>query len=170
VLESPKNYANLAEVMLYANSEAHEKGLTVPHTADDIAEAWKTWVTEGELIWTDEYRRFMYWVPEGFLTDFASIPRVFRWLFDPVGTPWHVAGVLHDYLYSSTTESRADADKAYYWLARAMGTAPLPALLMYVALRIGGWMAYTSNQNTLAREGYGWRFLGGLPSLEEESY
>lgn len=170
MLETPRNYANLAEVMRYANAEALEKGLTVPHSADDIAEAWKTWVTEGELLWSDDNLRFVHFVPEGFLTDFASIPRVFRWLFDPVGTPWHVAGVLHDYLYSSSTGSRAEADKAYYWLARAMGTGAVPALLMYVALRLGGWMAYQSNQNTLAREGYGWRFLGALPTLEDELY
>lgn len=40
-------------------------------------------------------------VPKGFITDFASIPRAFWPLFNPID-PQYVAGALaHDFLYSS---------------------------------------------------------------------
>ena len=127
------------------------------HHADAIADAWKTWVTEGELLWVTE--AVAYSVPEDFLTDFTSIPAVFRWLFRVNGAPYQVAAVLHDYLYSSTTVSRKEADLAFYWLSRAVGTPEVKAAIMYVALRLGGWMAYRSNQKKLKEQGVGWRFL-----------
>ncbi len=38
-------------------------------------------------------------VPEGFETDFASVPRAFWWLFPPAGK-YTQAAVVHDYLYT----------------------------------------------------------------------
>ena len=152
MIRTPKSYANLAEVMMYAN----EIG-TASHDADEIAGAWKTWVTEGPLLWKSEHGG--YHVGTGFLTDFASIPAMFRWLFSPNGAPWQVAAVLHDYLYSSTDTSRKEADLAFYWLSRAVGTSELKAATMYASLRVGGWMAYRSNQKRLRGSGPRWRFL-----------
>jgi len=156
-VKTPKKYANLAELMLLDNAYAYEQGLPAIHTADDIASAWRTWVTEGDLRW------LAYYVPEGFLTDFASIPVVFRWLFSPVGAPHHVAAVLHDWLYSSDPEvSRKEADLAYYWLARTAGTSEAGAALMYAALRVGGWMAFRSNRKNYRELGPRWRMLDGV--------
>ena len=156
MLVTPKRYANLAELMMYAN----EIG-TASHSADDIAEAWRTWVTEGELMWNDaeQYGDQGYHMPEGFLTDFASIPVVFRWLFQPNGAPWQVAAVLHDFLYSSTDMSRYEADLAFYYLCRRVGTSELRSATMYGALRLGGWLAYRSNQAKRRAQGNGWRFI-----------
>ncbi len=38
-------------------------------------------------------------VPQGFLTDFASIPRLFWPILPPFG-PWRYAAVIHDYLFT----------------------------------------------------------------------
>ena len=38
-------------------------------------------------------------VPPHFVTDFASVPRPFRWLAPPDG-PYAAASVIHDWLYS----------------------------------------------------------------------
>lgn len=155
-MKTPNRYTSLAELMLLDNGYAYEAGLPAIHTADDIAEAWRTWVTEGDLRWST------YYVPEGFLTDFASIPAIFRWLFAPNGAPHQVAAVLHDWLYASDPAvSRKEADLAYYWLARAMGTSEVRAAVMYAGLRVGGWLAFMSNRRKLADYGPLWRMLDG---------
>ena len=42
-------------------------------------------------------------VPEGYTTNFASVPRI-PIIFDLVGGYGHAAAVLHDYLYEHTTQ------------------------------------------------------------------
>src|SRR5207247_1284886 len=48
-------------------------------------------------------------VPEGFVTDLASIPRVFYWALRPDGAYAHAA-VVHDYLYWQQKTTRELAD------------------------------------------------------------
>ena len=156
----PEQYANLAEIMYTANLFAEANGLPLAHTADEIADNWRVWVTEGDLIWgTGEVT---WLVPSGFMTDFASIPAMFTWLFPPVSAPWQVAAVLHDYLYSSVEGiTRKDADRAYYWVARAVGTSEFKAAAMYAGLRLGAFMAWRKNRKRLKNEGNRWRFIAG---------
>lgn len=61
-------------------------------------------------------------VPEGFLTDLTSVPRLLRWVAGRVG-PWLEAAVVHDYLYVAwqdlpehepTRENRRFADDIMY--------------------------------------------------------
>ena len=49
-------------------------------------------------------------VPTGFVTDFASIPRVFWSVLRPDGE-YAYAAVVHDYLYWTQTRSREEADQ-----------------------------------------------------------
>lgn len=80
-------------------------------------------------------------VPAGYLTDLASIPRTFAWLFSPDG-PYAAAAVPHDRLYREGLVSRKMADLILY---EAMGVLGIPLwqrLLIYWAVRIGGWSAY----------------------------
>ena len=51
-------------------------------------------------------------VPRGFVTDLASIPRVFFSLFRPDGQYAHAA-VVHDWLYWNQSTSRAIADEIF---------------------------------------------------------
>ncbi len=50
-------------------------------------------------------------VPAGFVTDGASIPRLFWALLGPFG-PWFAAAIIHDYLYSdlNTRFTREQSD------------------------------------------------------------
>src|SRR5262245_22776830 len=48
-------------------------------------------------------------VPDGFVTDFASIPRAF-WTIYPRTGRYQWAAVVHDYLYWEQTLSREEAD------------------------------------------------------------
>jgi len=156
----PKSYANLAETMMFENQALADEGwspMELPHKASDIEGAWKTWITEGVMTF-DGWR-----VPEHFLTDFASIPRVLRWLFDPNGAPWQIAAVAHDYLYSSTGVSRKYADRYYLDIALEMGTSRWMAWAQYLALRVGGAMAFRSNRKKMELHGSSWRVLKSVP-------
>lgn len=139
-------YANLGEMRLLQG--------VLPK--DVTRHEWKTWVLE-EAQTLGTHPRVL--VGEGFMTDFASIPRVFRSLFSKNGAPWQRAAVLHDYLYSSTRTLRSAADKAYRSQALADGTSKIAANLQYAALVVGGWMAYRSNQAKLTKLGSRWRFI-----------
>jgi len=76
-------------------------------------------------------------VPLGFLTDFASIPRlpliylVFNGLSNKAAT-------LHDYLYSSRGFSRSRADQTFLQAMLAENTPKWKAYCAYYAVRLCG--------------------------------
>ena len=157
MISLPRSYSNLAEIMMYENQALSDAGwdpVELPHGAVDIELAWKVWVLEEALTYNG------YRVPPYFMTDFASIPKVLRWLYDPVGAPYQVAAVMHDYLYSTAPYvTRSEADGVYYRISRLM-RVPLPtAVLQYVALRVGGYLAWRSNRAQLRELGSTWRIL-----------
>ena len=81
-------------------------------------------------------------VPEGFRTDFASVPRI------PIA--WWAAGataqrpaVIHDYLYRTNgLVSRIEADKIFLEALQADGAGWMHRHLMYWAVRAGGAGAF----------------------------
>jgi len=80
-------------------------------------------------------------VPAGFVTDFASVPRipVAYWL---AGDTAHAPAVIHDFLYSTGETSRATADAV---LCEAMAVSGVPAWRrwpMYLAVRLFGWLNF----------------------------
>ncbi len=80
-------------------------------------------------------------VPEGFITDFASVPRIpVAWLL--TGDTGHRAAVVHDWLYQSHERSRKDADRLFYRILREDGEPVWRASLMYAAVRLFGGPAY----------------------------
>ena len=92
-------------------------------------------------------------IPQYFITDFASIPRVFWVIFSPYGKATQ-ASVLHDYMYSSTTlsgwfgsnASRYVADRMFYNNMLASGVPKVQAYLMYKCVRIFGGSRYGNNK------------------------
>jgi uncharacterized protein DUF1353 len=88
-------------------------------------------------------------VPEGFVTDFASIPRGLWNLFPKWGRHGHAA-VVHDFLYwrkwyseGSITRKRADA--IFLEAMVVLGTPRWKARLMYRAVRLFGELAWRAN-------------------------
>ena len=81
-------------------------------------------------------------VPAGFITDFASTPRIVWWLIPPFGL-YLRASVLHDWLYANGTISRARADAIFLEGMKALGVSAWKRWVMYLAVR-----------------GFGWRFFG----------
>lgn len=74
-------------------------------------------------------------VPKGFVTDFASVPRLFHAIFPPMGR-YGVAALVHDYLCVTKPVSRKQADQAFYSLMRRNNVKPWKAKVMYAAVRL----------------------------------
>lgn len=87
-------------------------------------------------------------VPAGFVTDFASIPRLL-WNIVPPAEGYGKAAVIHDYLYRYTPDgpnktwwSRRDADGVFL---EAMGVLAVPAWKkwpIWLAVRVFGGRAF----------------------------
>jgi hypothetical protein len=84
-------------------------------------------------------------VPAGFVTDFASVPRVpiAFWL---TGNTAHMAAVVHDYLYTSGIFPKETADRVFYEAMRVTGIPLWRAYLMYLGVKWGGELAWESHR------------------------
>ena len=83
-------------------------------------------------------------VPKSFVTDYASIPRIFRAIVLPYGKHSGVS-VVHDYLYSKGCElniERKKVDKIFFEILKEEGVNPILARLMYIAVRVFGKTRY----------------------------
>jgi hypothetical protein len=104
----------------------------------------KVWRLVGSLWYESDFLRSDVIVPEGFLTDFASVPRVplFYWL---LGDKAHHEAVIHDYLYrfdSVPVVSRADADEVFLEAMRCRKKSVWVRWPMYMGVRMGGGAVY----------------------------
>ena len=81
-------------------------------------------------------------VPEGFVTDFASIPKAFQWLIHPFGS--HApAAVLHDYLYAiGQKRARKYADLLFLYAMRESGVRRWRAWTMFLMVKLFGGGGY----------------------------
>jgi hypothetical protein len=80
-------------------------------------------------------------VPDGTLTDFASVPRILWPIFPPDGA-YTQAAVLHDFLYTNHIKTRKESDDIFL---EAMVVLKVPAWqknTMYWAVRIFGRLAW----------------------------
>ena len=83
-------------------------------------------------------------VKKGFVTDFASIPRLF-WILLPRWGKYGNAAVIHDWLYWSQDRARAEADRIMF---EAMGVLSVPAwqkYLIYGFVRVFGSISWNRN-------------------------
>ena len=81
-------------------------------------------------------------VPEGYVTDYSSIPFWARWV-----VRWSrvdIAGVVHDYLYETRCVPRSKADMIWRIVARAGAHRAnwIQAWVCWLGLRLGGWIYY----------------------------
>jgi hypothetical protein len=84
-------------------------------------------------------------VPKGFVTDGASVPRIFWSILYPFGN-YFPAALVHDYLYSKASNklkiTRAEADKIFLQAMKDVGVGWLTRRTIYRAVRLGGWKGY----------------------------
>ena len=82
----------------------------------------------------------LVYVPKNFVTDGASIPRMFWAILSPFGA-YFPAALVHDFLYSERNDefTRAEADEVFL---EAMQECKVPwhrRAIIYSAVRLCGW-------------------------------
>ncbi|MFN4297608.1 MAG: DUF1353 domain-containing protein [Brevundimonas sp.] len=97
------------------------------------------------------------WVPAGYVTDFASIPRVGRWLIPPFGRH-AIAAVVHDWLYSVGEPGQRDAaDDIFNEALTELGVDPARRGVMHAAVRGFGAGGYERAEALWGRSFMDWR-------------
>lgn len=85
-------------------------------------------------------------VPEGFYTDFATVPGMMTWLVPKTGK-YTEAAVLHDWLCTRGIElgmvSSRDADGIFRRTMRELGVPPIRRWLMWTGVRWGAAFSKT---------------------------
>lgn len=103
-----------------------------------------TWRLDADLLyWSDRLGELLA-VPEGFETDFATVPRL-PLAYMLTGGKASAAAVVHDWLYSTRKHPRAVADAVFYEAIRASGHGLLTGGLMWLGVRLGGWLAWAGD-------------------------
>ena len=83
------------------------------------------------------------YVPKGFRTDFASVPRFFWRIIPPTGL-YGKAAVIHDFLYQEKLFDRARADAIFLEGMELLGVSRWKRNLMYRTVRLFGGRAFGS--------------------------
>ena len=83
-------------------------------------------------------------VPSGFVTDFASIPRIF-WSVLPTDGAYAYAAVIHDYLYWHQGRSREESDLILKFAMQDFDVGATTVKLIHTAVNKFGGGAWNSN-------------------------
>ena len=87
-------------------------------------------------------------IPIAFMTDFASIPRLFRTLIASPATGKHrYAAVVHDYLYKKQEITRSQSDSTFLTLMLNDGVNRFLAYNMYYAVKVFGWIQWNRKKD-----------------------
>ena len=110
----------------------------------------KTWRLITRFEFMSEVTESVIDIPDGFLTDFASIPRGLWSVLPPTGL-YGKAAVVHDWLYKTrkaTTHlvDRAEADAVLLESMEVLGVGRFTRLAIYAGVRLGGWAAWNTHR------------------------
>jgi len=108
-----------------------------------------------DLLYEDARGR-VFTVRAGFECDGASVPRFLWSLYPPFGELYEPAAWLHDHLYAAADRvrvfdaagalrsiNRREADALMREASLACGFRGLGAAVMYVGVRLGGWLPWS---------------------------
>ncbi|HEV8037226.1 MAG TPA: DUF1353 domain-containing protein [Bryobacteraceae bacterium] len=84
-------------------------------------------------------------VPAGFVTDLASIPRVFWTLLRPDGR-YAYSAIVHDYLYWFQTRPREESDTILKLGMKDFSIDVVTITAIYDAVRVGGGASWSGNE------------------------
>ena len=110
----------------------------------------ENWILLEDFKYYDELvlgnKEVPYWitVPPKFMTDFASVPPIFRSIISKWGKHGN-ATVLHDYLYWMQQCTRKEADDIFRDAMKVMEASALKTSIIYRAVRLGGRFAWRGN-------------------------
>jgi hypothetical protein len=78
------------------------------------------------------------YVPVGFVTDFASIPRIFWPFISPIDEHGKAA-VVHDYLYTIGYFKKSVCDKIYLEALTVLKVSKIKRTILYYGVKYFGW-------------------------------
>jgi hypothetical protein len=113
------------------------------------------------------YRRHSVTVPYGFVTDFASVPRLFWSIFPPIGR-YGYAALFHDFVYWEQKITRREADDVFKATMQELGVPVWKLAILFSAVRLFGFVAWRGNA-TLQMRGEK-RILTAFPSDMKTSW
>ena len=104
-----------------------------------------TWQVVSALRYQSQILNNIIEVPAGFVTDFASVPRV-PIVFEQFGDRAHHESVVHDWLYYTASTSRKTADMVFLEAMKSRGKPWWICRGMYLGVRAGGWVAWNAHR------------------------
>lgn len=104
----------------------------------------RIWKMHGDLIYQIKYNDVIV-VPTGFMTDFASVPRIF-WAIIPPDGKYTAAAIVHDFLYSTQERGRKETDKIFINAMKSLGVSWWKRNIMYRAVRLFGWIPWRNKE------------------------
>ena len=99
----------------------------------------KDWQLLHELRYATGTGEVIY-IPAGFITDFASIPKFFRRVYQPATGKHRRGSVIHDYIYrtDSLNYTRKQADQVFLEIMELDGVSRFDRKAIYYSVRTGG--------------------------------
>jgi len=106
----------------------------------------KYWVLQEPMQYEHPVTKEQIEIPRGFVTDLASVPRLFWTAFPPCGK-YTSAAVLHDYLYWVQSEKcgRECSDDVLLLAMKEAGVNGITRNSIYTAVRVGGESSWEDN-------------------------
>lgn len=90
-------------------------------------------------------------VPEGFVTDFATIPR-FLWFIYPRWGKYGNASVIHDYIYFKKMYSRKRCDEIFLEAMKVLKVSKFTRYAIYYSVRIFGFIYWGKEKKNKTHE------------------
>ena len=88
-------------------------------------------------------------VPAGFITDFASVPRIFWNIFPPAGR-YGKAAIIHDWCYQTAFQNRRRSDEIFLEGMKVLKVKKWKYKIIYYSVRLFGgivWKSYRRKTN-----------------------
>jgi hypothetical protein len=102
------------------------------------------WRLLAPLLYVSLVARQVFAVPPGFVTNFASVPRL-MFIYALFGGTADKAATLHDWLYTKPAKvPRRVADKVFREASKVTGVAAWRRWPMYWGVRLFGWSHYNT--------------------------
>jgi hypothetical protein len=107
------------------------------------------WILEASLTATDGIESIC--VPRGFITDGASVPRLFQSFISPMGTAMAEGAVVHDFLYSKDSKgirTKSESDDIFESIGSFKGASWMKSKLAWLGVAVGGKSSYQACYST----------------------
>jgi hypothetical protein len=97
------------------------------------------WELLADLVYQSDVAAMTFRVPAGFITNFASVPRI-PIVYELAGDTASNAATVHDYLYSTHIVPRSVADAVLREASDVTAVPDWRRQLMWAGVRVFGWL------------------------------